>query len=160
MRRRGGGATGEAVVFAGCALSRSHSRHQLASSSRSRCWKKGIGRGEFIFRARLKGEYKPARFRPGGLHKGGRGGKLFWFPPAGGERGVCPAGSQWGAPGGGGKRPFWSEKPGQAFDRLGFFLMAGHTCSTHWPMPSSSRSTALRVGFCGLQFMECKRRET
>ncbi len=41
-----------------------------------------------------------------------------------------------------------------------FFLMAGHTCLIHWRIPSSSRSTALRVGFCGLQFMECKRRQT
>ena len=33
----------------------------------------------------------------------------------------------------------------------GFFLRAGQVCLTHCRMASSSRSTARRVGFCGLQ---------
>lgn len=41
----------------------------------------------------------------------------------------------------------------------GLFLIAGHACLTHWPMPSSSRSIALRTGLCGLQFMACNRRQ-
>ena len=32
-----------------------------------------------------------------------------------------------------------------------FFLRAGQVCLIHWWMPSSSRSIARRVGFCGLQ---------
>ena len=62
---------------------------------------------------------------------------------AGRARGFARTVPNCGAPEGRAKSRFRPETPAKPSAGL-LFLMAGHTCLTHWPMPSSSRSTALR----------------
>ena len=148
------------VVFARCAFSRSHSRHQLASSSRSRCCQKGNGSRGIDIAARVKTEVQPHLITPGRYAQGGDGGDFFVMTTALVEHGGLPARCPTAAHQRGEQKAAFVQKHQPSLQPACFFLMAGHTCLTHWPMPSSSRSTALRVGFCGLQFMECNRRQT
>ena len=160
VRNWGAVASQALVVFARCAFSRSHSRHQLASSSRSRCCRKEMARGESTSRPGIKTEVQPHLITPGRYAQGGDGGDFFVMTPALVEHGGLPARCPTAAHQRGEQKAAFVQKHQPSLQPACFFLMAGHTCLTHWPMPSSSRSTALRVGFCGLQFMECNRRQT
>src|ERR1700733_11940986 len=98
------------------------------------------GSGRIDIAARVKTEVQPHLLALGRHTQGGDGGDFFVVTAAlvehGGSSARCPTAAHQRSE----QKAAFVQKHQPSFQPACFFLMAGQTCLTHWPMPSSSRS--------------------